>query len=273
MDEAALRRGAESANARWDNPVAILTGDFLFSRSSELTAHLGPEAVRIQAETFARLVEGQILRDRCGPGDGRGPARALPARRRRQDRLADRDLGPLRRAVRRCADEVEDGAHRVRRAASASPSSSPTTSSTSPATPTSPARPPAPTCARASRRCRCCWRRRSTDPADARLLELLDGRPHRRRPARRGARPAARAPRDGRGPGLRPRAGRRGARAARRCSPRAPVRDALDAFADLVATRTAWTGSARRHRQSHVPVGAAAGTWPTLVSGAGQRAR
>ena len=60
MDEAALRRGAESANARWDNHVAILTGDFLFSKSSELTAELGPDAVRIQARTFTRLVEGQI---------------------------------------------------------------------------------------------------------------------------------------------------------------------------------------------------------------------
>lgn len=61
MDEAALRRGADSANARWDNHVAILTGDFLFSKSSELTAELGADAVRIQAETFTRLVEGQIL--------------------------------------------------------------------------------------------------------------------------------------------------------------------------------------------------------------------
>lgn len=67
MDEAALRRGAVSANARWDNHVAILTGDFLFARSSELTADLGPEAVRIQAQTFARLVEGQIL-ETIGPG-------------------------------------------------------------------------------------------------------------------------------------------------------------------------------------------------------------
>jgi heptaprenyl diphosphate synthase len=67
MDEAALRRGAESANARWDNHVAILTGDFLFSKSSELTASLGPDAVRIQAETFTRLVEGQIL-ETLGPG-------------------------------------------------------------------------------------------------------------------------------------------------------------------------------------------------------------
>jgi heptaprenyl diphosphate synthase len=61
MDEAALRRGADSANARWDNHVAILAGDWLFSKSSELTAELGAEAVRIQAQTFSRLVEGQIL--------------------------------------------------------------------------------------------------------------------------------------------------------------------------------------------------------------------
>jgi heptaprenyl diphosphate synthase len=69
MDEAALRRGAESANARWDNHVAILTGDFLFSKSSELTAELGADAVRIQARTFTRLVEGQIL-ETLGPGEG-----------------------------------------------------------------------------------------------------------------------------------------------------------------------------------------------------------
>jgi heptaprenyl diphosphate synthase len=70
MDEAALRRGAESANARWDNHVAILTGDFLFSKSSELTAELGPDAVRIQAQTFTRLVEGQIQETvQPGPDD------------------------------------------------------------------------------------------------------------------------------------------------------------------------------------------------------------
>ena len=68
MDEAELRRGSESANARWDNLVAILTGDFLFSKSSELTADLGADAVRIQAQTFTRLVEGQIL-ETLGPSD------------------------------------------------------------------------------------------------------------------------------------------------------------------------------------------------------------
>lgn len=72
MDEAALRRGADSANARWDNLVAILTGDFLFARSSELTSRLGADAVRIQAETFTRLVEGQIM-ETVPPGPGEDP--------------------------------------------------------------------------------------------------------------------------------------------------------------------------------------------------------
>jgi len=72
MDEADLRRGSESANARWDNLVAILTGDFLFAKSSELTALLGAEAVRIQAETFTRLVEGQIL-ETVEPGPDEDP--------------------------------------------------------------------------------------------------------------------------------------------------------------------------------------------------------
>lgn len=72
MDEAELRRGADSAHSRWGNHVAILTGDFLFSRSSELTARLGADAVRIQAETFTRLVEGQIL-ETVAPGPGEDP--------------------------------------------------------------------------------------------------------------------------------------------------------------------------------------------------------
>ncbi len=72
MDEAALRRGAESANARWDNSVAILTGDFLFARASDILADLGPEAVRLQARTFERLVTGQI-RETVGPEPDEDP--------------------------------------------------------------------------------------------------------------------------------------------------------------------------------------------------------
>ncbi|MCF8612010.1 polyprenyl synthetase family protein [Gordonia sp. HY285] len=60
MDEAPIRRGAQSANARWSNSVAILAGDFLFARASHLVSTLGPDAVRIIADTFAELVTGQM---------------------------------------------------------------------------------------------------------------------------------------------------------------------------------------------------------------------
>jgi heptaprenyl diphosphate synthase len=69
MDEAVLRRGAASANTRWGNSIAILIGDFLFARASDILADLGPEAVRLQARTFERLVHGQI-RETIGPGEG-----------------------------------------------------------------------------------------------------------------------------------------------------------------------------------------------------------
>ncbi|WP_432004884.1 polyprenyl synthetase family protein [Streptomyces parvus] len=72
MDEADARRGVPSANTRWGNSVAVLTGDFLFARASHILADLGPEAVRIQAEAFERLVTGQIL-ETAGPRDGRDP--------------------------------------------------------------------------------------------------------------------------------------------------------------------------------------------------------
>ena len=60
MDEAAVRRGAPSANSRWGNSVAILVGDYLFARAADIAASLGPEAVHLQARTFDRLVHGQI---------------------------------------------------------------------------------------------------------------------------------------------------------------------------------------------------------------------
>jgi len=72
MDEAEVRRGHPSANSRWDNSVAILTGDFLFAQASQILARLGPDAVRIQAETFSRLVTGQTA-ETIGPRDGQDP--------------------------------------------------------------------------------------------------------------------------------------------------------------------------------------------------------
>ncbi len=60
IDEAATRRGATSANANWTNTIAILAGDFLMARASEVAAtHLSQESVRLLASTYAELVEGQ----------------------------------------------------------------------------------------------------------------------------------------------------------------------------------------------------------------------
>ncbi|HEY2574887.1 MAG TPA: polyprenyl synthetase family protein [Streptosporangiaceae bacterium] len=72
MDEAVIRRGHESANSRWSNSVAILTGDFLFARASQILADLGADAIRIQAETFVRLVTGQVA-ETAGPAPGQDP--------------------------------------------------------------------------------------------------------------------------------------------------------------------------------------------------------
>jgi len=68
MDEAQVRRGAPSANARWGNNIAILAGDYLFATASRLVSRLGPDAVRIIADTFALLVTGQ-MRETRGAAD------------------------------------------------------------------------------------------------------------------------------------------------------------------------------------------------------------
>ncbi|HRW20002.1 MAG TPA: polyprenyl synthetase family protein [Dermatophilaceae bacterium] len=69
MDDATVRRGVPSANAAYDNTVAILVGDLLFGTASEIVAGLGAEAVLIQAQTFVRLCSGQIRDTRpCPPG-------------------------------------------------------------------------------------------------------------------------------------------------------------------------------------------------------------
>lgn len=62
IDEAESRRGAESVNANWSNTIAILAGDYLLARASELAAsRLGLESVELLATTYAELVEGQTL--------------------------------------------------------------------------------------------------------------------------------------------------------------------------------------------------------------------
>lgn len=60
IDEADARRGAPSANTRWNNTVAILSGDFLFARASEISTDLGTDVCRLLARTIAILCDGQI---------------------------------------------------------------------------------------------------------------------------------------------------------------------------------------------------------------------
>ena len=235
MDEAALRRGAASANARWDNHVAILTGDFLFSRSSELTAELGPDAVRIQAQTFTQLVEGQIL-ETVQPAPGEDPlahylevvagktgsliatsarygARFGGATREVEDALTA--YGEIVGSAFQLSDDILDIA------------SDTVDSGKTPGTDLREGVPTLPVL----------MAQASTDPADARLLELLsgdltdDGRHAealgllRLHPALGEARAyvVARA---------------QEAKALLRVLPAGPVREALERFADIVATRS-----------------------------------
>jgi heptaprenyl diphosphate synthase len=72
MDAADKRRGVPSAHAVWGNSVAILTGDLLFSRASQIMARHGERAIRLQADTFERLVLGQ-MHETVGPDEGDDP--------------------------------------------------------------------------------------------------------------------------------------------------------------------------------------------------------
>ena len=70
MDAADKRRGVPSAHAVWGNNIAILTGDLLFSRASQIMARHGDRAIRLQADTFERLVLGQ-MHETVGPAGRR----------------------------------------------------------------------------------------------------------------------------------------------------------------------------------------------------------
>ncbi len=72
MDEAELRRGAPTAHRRWDNSMAIMVGDFLLAQASQIGARLGEDFMVFQAQTLARLVQGQIAEMRV-PDPGADP--------------------------------------------------------------------------------------------------------------------------------------------------------------------------------------------------------
>ena len=73
IDEADARRGKVSVNHNWDNTVAILAGDFLLARASEVAAPLGEEAVALIARTYATLCEGQVAELVYGDDLAHGP--------------------------------------------------------------------------------------------------------------------------------------------------------------------------------------------------------
>ena len=235
MDEAALRRGAATAHSIWGNHVALLTGDFLFSKSSELTADLGADAVRIQARTFTRLVEGQIL-ETVAPQPGEDPLAhylevvagktgsliATSARYGARFGGASREVeealtayGEIVGSAFQLSDDILDIA---------------SDSGESGKTPGTDLREGVPTLP-------VLMARAANDPADARLIELLDGDltdddRHaealdllRKHPAMDEARAYVIAQ-------------AAEAKAKLAVLPQGPVRDALEAFADVVAVRS-----------------------------------
>ncbi|MEY2816189.1 MAG: hypothetical protein RJA78_765 [Actinomycetota bacterium] len=72
MDRAPMRRGVPTAHEVWGNSVAILIGDLLFARASQIVSRLGGKALTLQADTFERLCLGQ-LHETLGPQDGEDP--------------------------------------------------------------------------------------------------------------------------------------------------------------------------------------------------------
>ena len=72
MDRAPMRRGVPTAHEVWGNSVAILTGDLLFARASQIVSRLGGKALSLQADTFERLCLGQ-LHETMGPQEDEDP--------------------------------------------------------------------------------------------------------------------------------------------------------------------------------------------------------
>jgi heptaprenyl diphosphate synthase len=79
MDNALTRHGVESVNARWGNLVAIVAGDFLLARASEIAARLGTEVAGLLAATIGRLCEGQVGEVQTAFNPGRTEAAYMSA--------------------------------------------------------------------------------------------------------------------------------------------------------------------------------------------------
>lgn len=62
VDTSSLRRGRPTANARWDNPTAVLVGDYLISKSFQLLVSLRHEPVMdIMSAGTCVIAEGEVL--------------------------------------------------------------------------------------------------------------------------------------------------------------------------------------------------------------------
>ena len=172
MDEATTRRTVESVNAKWGNLQAILAGDFLLARASELAASLGTEVAGLLAATIGRLCEGQIL-ELQHTYDARPRRGDLPQVDRGQDRLAVRHGVPDRRHRERASPATTSTPSPSSASPTAWPSRSSTTSSTSPPPTSSSASRPATTSSRASTPCRSSAPWPSTGSDRDRLRALL----------------------------------------------------------------------------------------------------
>src|SRR3954465_14858404 len=87
IDEGDSRHGVPSANARWDNTVAILTGDYLFARASEISTELGTEVCALLARTIATLCDGQIREVEAAGRGGQGTGAYMEIIRRKTGAL------------------------------------------------------------------------------------------------------------------------------------------------------------------------------------------
>ena len=65
IDEADTRRGEPTANAKWDNQIAILSGDYIFARAFVLIAEggYGDYVSKRLAELVSNLSVGEIIQD------------------------------------------------------------------------------------------------------------------------------------------------------------------------------------------------------------------
>ena len=129
MDEAEHRRGVESVNARWGNLVAILAGDFLLARASEIAASLGTEVAALLARTIGQLCEGEVGQLRYAFDPDRPEAAYLPSIAGKTASLmaTSARIGGL---VSGAPRPVDRRPHRLRPRRSAWPSRSGTTSGT-----------------------------------------------------------------------------------------------------------------------------------------------